>query len=155
MPQLNKGGKFVFGLSLIRDDLSVRFPTQALEEYHVLDDNKLIIFTGSKITGGFCVTTYPLLATSKLKHILQECPQLEHQSIPQGTLITYKGRKYTWLSLQANGSIQLTTQLIKQLNLDIGNKLLCIRSSNIAFTMGVRGPLLEKAHSYKGNIELY
>ena len=31
MPQLNKGGKFVFGLSLIHDDLTVQFPTQALE----------------------------------------------------------------------------------------------------------------------------
>ena len=29
MPQLNKGGKFVFGLSLIHDDLTVQFPTQA------------------------------------------------------------------------------------------------------------------------------
>lgn len=43
MPQLNKGGKFVFGLSLIHDDLTVQFPTQALEEYQVLNDNKIII----------------------------------------------------------------------------------------------------------------
>ena len=48
MPQLNKGGKFVFGLSLIQDDLTVQFPTQALEEYQVLNDDKIIIFTGSK-----------------------------------------------------------------------------------------------------------
>lgn len=44
MPQLNKGGKFVFGLSLIHDDLTVQFPTQALEEYQVLNDDKIIIF---------------------------------------------------------------------------------------------------------------
>ena len=95
MPQLNKGGKFVFGLSLfsrsgpfapivnaislllihnnsfpilrfncsnscdvnwIQPDLTVQFPTQALEEYQVLNDDKIIIFTGSKVTGGFCVT---------------------------------------------------------------------------------------------------
>ena len=92
MPQLNKGGKFVFGLSLIHDDLTVQFPTQALEEYQVLNDDKIIIFTGSKVTGGFCVTTYPLLSKSKLSHILHECPQLEKQSIPRGTLVTYKGR---------------------------------------------------------------
>lgn len=87
MPQLNKGGKFVFGLSLIHDDLTVQFPTQALEEYQVLNDDKIIIFTGSKVTGGFCVTTYPLLSKSKLSHILHECPQLEKQSIPRGTLV--------------------------------------------------------------------
>ena len=39
MPQLNKGGKYVFGLSLINDDLTVQFPTQALEEYRVLSDD--------------------------------------------------------------------------------------------------------------------
>lgn len=155
MPQLNKGGKFVFGLSLIHDDLTIKFSTQVLEEYHVLDDNKIIIFTGSKITGGFCVTTYPLLSTSKLSHILHECPQLENQTIPQGTLITYKGRKYAWLALKENGSIQLTPQLLEQLNLDVGDELLCIRSSDIAFTMGAKGPLLEKAHNYNGNIERY
>lgn len=155
MPQLNKGGKFVFGLSLIHDDLTIKFSTQVLEEYHVLDDNKIIIFTGSKITGGFCVTTYPILSTSKLSHILHECPQLENQTIPQGTLITYKGRKYAWLALKENGSIQLTPQLLEQLNLDVGDELLCIRSSNIAFTMGAKGLLLEKAHNYDGNIERY
>lgn len=152
MPQLNKGGKFVFGLSLIHDDLIVQFPTQALEEYRLLNDDKIIIFTGSKITGGFCVTTYSLLSTSKLSHILDECQQLKNRSFQQGTLITYKGRKYTWLTLKENGSIQLTPQLLKQLNLDVGNELLCIRSSDIAFTMGAKGPLLEKAHNYKGNI---
>ena len=153
MPQLNKGGKFVFGLSLIKDDLTVQFPPQAIEEYNLMSDDKIIIFTGSKVTGGFCVTTYPLLSKSKLSHILHECPQLENRSIPQGQLIKYKGRKYTWISLKENGSIQFTPQLLKQLNLNIGNELLCIRSSDIAFTMGAKGPLLEKAHNYNGNIE--
>ena len=119
MPQLNKGGKFVFGLSLIHDDLTVQFPTQALEEYQVLNDDKIIIFTGSKVTGGFCVTTYPLLSKSKLSHILHECPQLEKQSIPRGTLVTYKGRKYAWLPLKENDSIKFTSQLLKQLEVAI------------------------------------
>ena len=33
MPQLNKGGKFVFGLSVIRSDLTIHIPPQALLEY--------------------------------------------------------------------------------------------------------------------------
>lgn len=155
MPQLNKGGKFVFGLSFIHDDFTIQFPTQALKEYRVLNDDKIIIFTGSKSTGGFCVTTYPLLSASKLSHILHECPQLEKQSIPQGTLVTYKGRKYAWLALKENGSVQFTPKLFEQLNLSAGNELLCIRSSDIAFTMGAKGPLLEKAHNYNGSIEQY
>lgn len=57
MPQLNKGGKFVFGLSVIRPDLTIHIPPQALLEYGATRDGKIIIFTGSKITGGFCITT--------------------------------------------------------------------------------------------------
>ncbi len=155
MPQLNKGGKFVFGFSLIHNDLTVQFPTQTPEKYKMMNDDKVIIFTGSKITGGFCVTTYPLLSKSKLSHILYDCPQLEKQSVLPGTLIAYKGRKYAWLPLQNNGSIRLTPQLLKQLDLDTGNELLCIRSSNIAFTMGAKGPLLDKAHNFQGNIPKY
>lgn len=65
MPQLNKGGKFVFGLSLIHNDLTVQFPTQALEEYQVLNDDKIIIFTGRKVMqiaayyGRFCGAKRP------------------------------------------------------------------------------------------------
>ena len=34
-------------------------------------------------------------------------------------------------------------------------KLLSIRSSIIAFTMGAKGPLLEKAENYNGEIPLF
>ena len=61
MPQLNKGGKFVFGFSVIQPDLSVKFPPQTLLEYDITKDGKIIIFTGSKVTGGFL--RYKLLVT--------------------------------------------------------------------------------------------
>ena len=71
MPQLNKGGKFVFGLSVVRDDLTIHIPPQAILEYNAIQDGKVIIFTGSKITGGFCVTTYSLLMDSKFASYIQ------------------------------------------------------------------------------------
>lgn len=75
MPQLNKGGKFVFGLSVIHENRSVQIPPQAINEYRLSNENKIIIFTGSKITGGFCVTSYPLLSSSKLSHAPPEYNQ--------------------------------------------------------------------------------
>lgn len=33
MPQMNKGGKFIFGKSLIHNDGTIQFPAQAIEEY--------------------------------------------------------------------------------------------------------------------------
>lgn len=155
MPQLNKGGKFVFGFSVVRDDLTIHIPPQALSEYDATRDGKVIIFTGSKITGGFCVTTYPLLSGSKLKHILEDCPALRDCLLSEGEFIQYKGRKYAWLGIDGNGVIKLPQSTLEVLNLHLGMELLSIRSSDIAFTMGAKGPLLKKAHNFQGNIAKY
>ena len=152
MPQLNKGGKFVFGLSVIRPDLTIHIPPQALLEYGATRDGKVIIFTGSKITGGFCVTTYSLLSNSKLKHILEDCPALRDCLLSEGEFIQYKGRKYAWLDIDKNGVIKLPHSTLAVLDLQSGMELLAIRSSDIAFTMGAKGPLLQKAHNFQGSI---
>lgn len=51
--------------------------------------------------------------------------------------------------------IQLSQQALDFLNLKIGMMLLSIRSSNIAFTMGATGPLLERAENYEGEVQIY
>ena len=77
MPQLNKGGKYVFGWSKIADDRTVHFPPMVLTEYDLLEEQEIIIFTGAKITGGFCVTNQKMLSASKLHKILDDLPELK------------------------------------------------------------------------------
>lgn len=48
MPQLNKGGKFVFGLSVIRPDLTIHIPPQALLEYGAHEMGKLLSLQEAK-----------------------------------------------------------------------------------------------------------
>ena len=97
MPQMNKEGKFIFGKSLIRTDGTLRIPPRAMEEYHIADEGKVYLFTGSKITGGFCVTRKGLLHPSKLGHILDDTPPLLDYSAGSGEFI--KGyRSYRNLS---------------------------------------------------------
>ena len=155
MPQMNKGGKFIFGKSLIRDDLTIHLPTQALTEYHAIAEGKVYLFTGSKVTGGFCVTRKGLLAPSKLGHILTDNPNLQNYQTAEGEFVKYKGRSYCWINISENGVIQLNQQTLNFLDLKIGMELLSIRSSDIAFTMGATGPLLERADNYEGEIPLY
>lgn len=152
MPQMNKGGKYIFGMSLIREDGSVQFPTQAVEEYHIADEGKVYLFTGSKSTGGFCVTRRGLLLPSKLGKILEETPVLRDYTAKQGKFIPYKGRSYCWVDISKNGQIILTAEMMAFLDIKPGMPLLSIRSSDIAFTMGAKGPLLEKAGNYEGTI---
>ncbi len=155
MPQMNKGGKFIFGKSLIRDDFAIHLPTQALTEYNATAEGKVYLFTGSKVTGGFCVTRKGLLEPSKLGHILTDNSALQNYQTAAGEFVKYKGRSYCWVNIAENGVIQLNQQILDFLNLKIGMELLSIRSSDIAFTMGATDPLLERADSYKGEIKIY
>lgn len=155
MPQMNKGGKFIFGKSLIRDNLTIHLPPQAVAEYNANKEKKVYLFTGSKITGGFCVTRKGLLEPSKLGHILTENPVLLNYYSAEGEFIQYKGRSYCWVNISDTGDIHLNQNMMQFLKLSVGMELLSIRSSDIAFTMGARGPLLEKAENYDGEIVVY
>ena len=155
MPQLNKGGKFVFGLSMIGNNNEIQIPEQAIREYNITKEGKIIIFTGAKATGGFCITSHALLSNSKLKHIMDDCSALAGYELPEGSFIRYKGRGYSWLTISSSGVIRLPEQTMEYLNLSAGDSLMSIRSSDIAFTMGAKGPLMEKVHSYKGMIPEY
>ena len=95
MPQMNKGGKYIFG--------SLKFDKR--KDYQILK-------------------------------------------------ISYKGRKYGRLTLKDNG-VYLSPSLMQTLDIKVGDKLLAIRSSDIAFTLGAKGALIQKAHEYTGEIEVF
>lgn len=44
MPQMNKGGKFIFGESDICADGRVQLPTQAADEYCIASEGKVYLF---------------------------------------------------------------------------------------------------------------
>ena len=155
MPQMNKGGKFIFGKSVIQPDGAVQIPAQAIQEYQITTEGRVYLFTGSKVTGGVCVTRKGLVEPSKLGHILTENPDLLHYTAAPGVFLRYKGRSYCWTTITNDGKIALSKNMMDFLELAPGNALLSIRSSDIAFTMGVKGPLLEKAQNYEGEIPIF
>lgn len=154
MPQLSKGGKYVFGISVLDSHLCVRLPPMAMEEYGIAGGDDVILFTGSKSTGGFCLTSRRLLADSPLKHLLTECPAAAKDAACL-EFVRYKGRGYCRAQLDDEGRIPFTPQALAYLGLEPGCRLVAIRSSNIAFTLGAKGPLMEKAAAYPGKIEQY
>jgi|GEM_PF-3724310 hypothetical protein len=44
---MNKGGKFIFGKSLIKEDGTLQFPEQAIQEYDIMSEGKIYLITGS------------------------------------------------------------------------------------------------------------
>ena len=150
MPQINKGGNFIFGKSLIWDDLTICLPSQALTKYNATAEGKVYLFTVSKVTGGFCVTRKELLEPLKSGHILTDNPALQCYQTAEGEFVKYKGRSYCWVNISENGVIQLDQRIINFLNLKIGMELLSIRSSDIAFTVGGKGSSVRKSRQLWG-----
>ena len=135
MPQMNKGGKFIFGKSVIGENGAVQIPPQAIQEYRI--------------------TRRGLVEPSKLGHILTENPDLLRYASACGAFIRYKGRSYCWTNISNEGAIMLSESMMDFLEISPGDELLSIRSSDIAFTMGARGPLLERAKNYGGDIPIF
>ena len=122
MPQMNSGGKFVFGKSNIQESCKVQFPIKAMAEYQITAEGKVYLFTGSKVTGGFCVTRKGLLLPSKLGHILAALPELRDYTAEEGAFLPYKGRSYCWLSVTADELIRLTKPIMDFLRIRISRK---------------------------------
>jgi len=155
MPQLRKGGKFIFGWSLIRPDATIKLPDSAVNEYKIASEGKVILISGSRKTGGFCVSRRKLLANSEIGEVLREIPQLDSYAVPEGSFAKWKGRLYCWLAISTEGTIRLTDEIFQGLSIKKGDRLLCIRGSDIAFVMGAKGPLVELASSSKSQIDVY
>jgi hypothetical protein len=62
MPQLAKGGKWVFGWVVVRPDRSITIPPEAWEEYGFEVGEEVIFVRGSRTSGGFGLATPRLIA---------------------------------------------------------------------------------------------
>jgi hypothetical protein len=145
MPQIAKGGKYIFGWSLIGQDGRIQIPLEAQDEYHLVSEDNVILISGSKTTGGFAVTTKTLLQQSELSDVLVSHPALAECQIGEGEAMRYKGRLYSWVGLGQGGILTLSSTTLSAYEVKHGEYLLVIRGSDIAFAMGAKGPLLEKA----------
>lgn len=155
MPQVTKGGKFIFGWSSVRENGRVFLPKQAIIEYGITCEGRVILFTGSKSTGGFCVTRKGLWQKSKLGFVLEDSPEIMNYTAPPFSWKRVKGRSYCWATINADGELVLPPEARSFLRINIGDKLLSIRSSDIAFTMGHHGQLVERASAFEGEIYEY
>ena len=145
MPQMSKGGKYVFGWSRIREDGGVVIPGEAVREYHLRKGQRVMLISGSKTTGGLVVARISMIKDSEISEVLENNPDLAHFRIKEGETIRYKSRLYGWAKLHDHGLIVLPQYTLTMFDIKPGDCLLSIRGSNLAFVLGVKGPIVEKA----------
>lgn len=147
MPQITKGGKFVFGWSPICKDGCVQIPEQIIDEYHLFTEDELILISGSKSSGGFVVSRSGLIKNSIMGGLFSDHPEFENYTLPEGAPVNWKGRQYCWVKINKRGRFRLNTETLGCFKIKEGDRLLSIRGSNIGFVMAVRGPIVVRANN--------
>jgi hypothetical protein len=120
MPQLVKGGKWVFGWVLVGPRGAVTIPPEAWDEYDFQTEDEVIFVPGSRRSGGFGLST----------------PRLLEQT----------GRPLQ-ARVMARGQIAENRQVIVPPAIGIrpGDRLLAVRGSGKALGFVAEGPIYKEA----------
>jgi hypothetical protein len=117
MPQLEKGGKWVFGWVVVRLGKKIAIPPEAYREYGFQAGGEIVFTRGSRRSGGFGVGRADKIPALLRKRVLA-----------QGRI----GR---------HGRVVLPPEVEAQ----VGDRLLAVRGSGLALGLLARGPVYEEA----------
>ena len=152
MPQLVKGGKYVFGWSLVHNTGRIIIPKEASNEYEFNTCDKVIIMPGSSTSGGFSISCVNQLKKGPFKEILTLLKYNEKTKsfeIPELKLIEYrKNRRICWTQLYNGKHFTLLPKTLTTYGIEEGDKLLVCRGSGHALGFIVKGPIVETAKKH-------
>ncbi len=145
MPQLVKGGKYVYGLSVISPEGNILIPPEAMEEYNYRAGDKVIIINGSRTSGGFGLTKTDILKKSALSALISDLPRLTEYAVPEGEIVRNRGRLFCWTAIGSGGGIRLPLETLGEYGLRPGDRLAVGRGSYLSIAFIARGTILEEA----------
>lgn len=159
MPQLVKGGKYVYGWTIIKKDGQIHIPDEAFNDYNFKIGENIILMSGSKTSGGFGINTPEAIQASKIgQHIIDTIGYLkESRSFTTHRLdIIRSGTRFiSWTRCDEEKSFCLSNELIDLLGLKIGSKLLVVRGSGLGPGFIAKGPIFNEALKHKYLSEHY
>ena len=117
MPQLVKGGKWVFGWVVVQAGKKITVPPEAYREYSFQAGDEIVFTRGSRRSGGFGIGR-----AGKIP------PLLKKRVLAQGRM----GK---------SGQVALPPEVEAQ----VGDRLLAVQGSGLALGFLKRGPIYEEA----------
>jgi len=118
MPQLAKGGKWVFGWSVVGQARELSIPPEAWLEYGFRNQEIILFTRGSQRSGGFGIGKQDKLLGSPIQtRVLAQ------------TTVHEQGKVFLPQDVEAN----------------LGDRLLVVRGSGLALSFLARGPIYEEA----------
>lgn len=149
MPQLVKGGKYIFGWTVIGKNFNVRIPDETYEEYKLDKTDKLILMSGSNASGTLIVNTPDSILHSKFgDRILQAVRYNREQdafNINKLEIVMLGKRLLSWTSLDKEKCFQLSDTLIEKMKFYKGQRLLVGRGSGVGPAFLSKGKIYQEA----------
>lgn len=157
MPQLVKGGKYIFGWTRINKNLKIRIPDETYDEYKLDETDKLVILSGSKSSGGLSIITPDSVINSKLSENINRLVGYRKDSNSFKTneleIIKLGVRLVSWTFLEKEKYFRLSIELVSALSLNIGEKLLVGRGSGLGPAFIAKGTIYKEALKHKDLLE--
>lgn len=129
MPSLSPGmpgTKEAYGISLIRDDLSITIPPKAFQHYGLKDGDEVLLATTHIGEGGMGIMIKEKAYNSVFKSIIDRIDRLD-------SFVVEKNRYYA-LTKVVNGKVLLTEELLAVFNLKKGDRLLVVKSTTVTMS---------------------
>ena len=149
MPQLIKGGKYVFGWSVIQNDGRIRIPDEAYDEYHFSGCKTVILLSGSKTSGGFSIHKPDVLAETKPGSRITKLIGYNEESglftSSEPEVLKSGIRLIGWTTLDHEKCIKFMNEWFELLALQPGNRLLVGRGSGLGPAFIARGTIYREA----------
>lgn len=145
MPQLVKGGKYVFGWTEISPDGCIRIPPEAASEYSFSTDEKVFILSGSKTSGGFSINRESVISKVELFTIIERNDDLRNFRTGEGIPVKEGNRYICWTTIRNNGTICLPVETLKKYGVNPGDRLAVGRGSYVGVSMLAKGRIVEEA----------
>jgi bifunctional DNA-binding transcriptional regulator/antitoxin component of YhaV-PrlF toxin-antitoxin module len=150
VPQLVKGGKYVFGWSKVGPTGRIAVPKEAMAEYGLEEGDRVIVMSGSRRSGGFALTTPSLLAGSPLAAVLRRLPRLRTFQMPEARTVRVEGRSFCWATIEEGVYITLPCETLRDYEVLPGDRLLTVKGSHLALGFALKGPIVEQAVTFPG-----
>jgi len=145
MPQLVKGGKYVFGWSQVSDDGSLCIPDEALSEYGFVSGDRLLLMPGSRTSRGFSVSSLGKLRDSPMYDVVVRGPLM---GVGIGEAVNVSGRCFCWVKLES-GVIHVPPDALSLYGVSVGDRVLSARGSGLGIGFLVTGPIIEEARKHE------
>jgi bifunctional DNA-binding transcriptional regulator/antitoxin component of YhaV-PrlF toxin-antitoxin module len=145
MPQLVKGGKYVFGWSLVKSSGTIRVPEEARNEYRLKPNDRLYVLQASKTSKGFAITTRKLIKNSIFNETIRKIPNLFSFCLLENGYAVYENKTYTWTVMDCSGYLKIDPNILEKYSVSINDKLLVGRGSRYALAFIKQGTIVNEA----------